>query len=79
MFTKGFMKWSNRVTKETIYYKIQLGLKFKFLCGPVKLKTGLKPFPTAEHWFARTGINIPNLTSTNLLRLLVCCNLIRAF
>jgi len=33
MLTTVFIKWSKVATKETIYYKIELGLKFKFYEG----------------------------------------------
>ena len=47
--------------KKTIYYKIEQGLKYKFLWWPVKPKTDLNQFSTTYTQFAKnTGINIPS-------------------
>jgi len=57
---RSFHQQSNMVAKETIFYKIYLGLKFKFLLKPVKPKTGLKPvFNNQKPVCQKNGINIP--------------------
>ena len=54
MFTKVFIKRPNMAGKETIYYKIWLGLKHKFLWRPVKLNIDLKAvFNNSENRFTK--------------------------